>query len=544
MTAQSRRWKTVLRPALLIVSVVLLNLLVGVYRWAPDPGLLTLFAPTLETAVVLMILVGTTMMNSRRARWIHWPLAIVLMALVLFGIGEGFYQTIFRKGFVPWTDLSFLPALLNMVLHTSAFNQPLLVALPVAGLAAVATTALYGLIRWIDSTVRSVSWPTSSVIASVFLGLAIPALLLGLRTPLLLRAARQIKPPADELAITATTGAAGQSVPSQPDEEYYFARLRDRDIHLFIVESYGHTLLTNDSHRPLIQPVYEELQATLREAGYWVYSGFLTSPAFGGRSWLADSTILTGIFIDSQHKYDEIVESKSRNLTHILGDAGYHRVLAAPGTYEADATWRAFYEFDEYLFRYDFGYAGPFISFGAMPDQYLIYRTHKLIADSERPLFANYVLVSSHVPFDQLPQYVDDWDALEDGSIFNELELRKFDNNWLSGGEYPEGYVASIGYTLTAITKFVTEVVADGSLFIIIGDHQPRIPISEADSTFSVPIHVIARDQALVADFSHFGLTPGFRPAQEPPHAGMDSFLGMLLEVAHGRAASYDQLAQ
>jgi hypothetical protein len=529
------RWKRYLPPVMLAVLVVVLNALLGIHRWMPEPRLLLILAATLETAIVAAVLLGAAMLTARSARRVHWPLAAVVMVLVLFGIGEGFYQTIFRESFVPWTDLGFLPALLNMVLGSDAFDSPFLVALPVVALAATVTAAVYLLIRWMDSLIRSTTWKTTTAVGLVFLALAFPVMLSGFRIPLAIRAASQARPPTFEPAPVEELAAIAQPEFRGSTEEFYFEGIQDRDIHLFIAESYGRTLLTNEAHRPLIQPVYQNVERQLLDAGYRVYSGFLKSPAYGGRSWLADSTLLTGIFVDSQHDYDQVINTTSRNLTHILGDAGYHRILAAPGTYEAEDAWRAFYAFDDYLLRYDFDYAGPFISFGAMPDQYLMHRSYQAFADIKAPLFVNYVLVSSHVPFDRLPQYVDDWDALGDGSIFNSLDLRLFDNNWLSGGEYPEGYVASIEYTLTSIATFITEIVADESLFLIVGDHQPRVPISEPGSTFSVPFHVVSRDSDLVEAFAAFGLTPGIVPDQPLPHPGMDEFFTMLLTVAHGR---------
>ena len=545
--------RAVLTALSLAVSALLLHVLAGVHRWLPELSAANLMAPTVETAVVFGALAALLLTTRKRARPAHWLLAGLLAGLVLFGIGEGFYQAIFRKGFVPWTDLGFLPALLNMVFGTTAFRIPALVVLAVALLAAVVTAAFYGLLRWIDWSLRLVPWPAAAGVAGLMIALSVAVIGGGPSIPLAARAAAQLSRPNDAVRLAAApavgpgAGEAGESDAGRAqaadsadaaarvaDAEYHFAALKDRSIHLLIVESYGHTLFTNQAHRALIGPVYEELQGALDREDYSVSSSFLTSPAFGGRSWLADATILTGAFIDSQHKYDTLVETATRNLTHILGDAGYHRVLAAPGTYQAEAEWRSFYEFDQYLFRYDFDYRGPFVSFGAMPDQFLLYRTHQLTAGVEEPLFVNYVLVSSHVPFDRLPRYVDDWDALGNGSIFSELELRLFDNNWLSGGEYPEGYVASIHYSLQSVVNFITEVVQDDSLFIVIGDHQPRIPISEPESTFSVPVHVIARDAVLVSGFTRFGFTPGLRPEQDLPHQGMDALLGMLLDVAHG----------
>ncbi len=89
-----------------------------------------------------------------------------------------------------------------------------------------------------------------------------------------------------------------------------------------------------------------------------------------------------------------------------------------------------------------------------MPDQFTLRQVRDLVSlrknESENPVFVTSILVSSHVPFEQIPQYLDDWDRLGNGDIFNKIPMVAFDNNWLSGGEYPEGYTAGIKYSLGA----------------------------------------------------------------------------------------------
>lgn len=531
---------TLVTAARLVGWLLLLTVLLGFYRWVPSRSLAMIVVPTIEV-VILAALAAVCAHAGRMGRVILIPLALVASVLTLFGVGEGFYQAIFRKGFVPWTDLDFLQPLFNMVFRTEAFSRVWLVALPVALFALLVTTLMYVVLRRVAVLVHRTNWQSLTAIA---VALAVPAIFvvaLNSSPTLIQVAAKQTRRPVLGESITtplgANFGSGTELVADSVDQEsdHYFALLRDRDIHLFIVESYGHTLATNAEHRVLAEPVYEKLEEQLSSAGFVTRSHFLASPAFGGRSWLADSTLLTGQFIDSQLEYDALLDTEARNLTHLLGEAGFHRVLAAPGTYEADERWRSFYSFDDYLLRYDFGYAGPFVSFGAMPDQYLIYNTWQTIEAQEGPTFVNYVLVSSHVPFDRLPPYVEEWADLGDGSIFAERPLRTFDNNWLTGGEYPEGYVASIEYSLTSIVHFLTELLDRHALVVVVGDHQPRIPISEYEATFSVPIHVISQDPELVDGFAQFGFAKGMQPDQPLPHPGMDQFVGMLLDVAHGR---------
>ncbi len=541
------------RTSMLLVFALLFGLILSVYRWLPDRGPLTLLAPTLESLAILGV-IWLTSRSRRPLRAAHIAIAIVASALVLFGVGEGFYLAIFRRGFVPWTDLSFLPALLDMVLDTDAFERSGALLLPLV-LFALVSALLYLLVRATALRFRNARGPETLVVFAIAGLLALVSGLTvyhehrggparrALPQPLSVRAARQLSPPDDELAERSIAGVsplAGGAASAR----YAFPHLEDRDVHLLIVESYGHTVVSNEDHRELMMPVYDLLSRRLRANGYSSYTGFLTSPAFGGRSWLADATMLTGSFLDTQHKYETMIETGTRNLTHILGEAGYHRLLAAPGTYEAGEQWRDFYEFDQYLFRYDFGYQGPFVSFGAMPDQFLIHRANELAEPGNAPLFMNYILVSSHVPFDRLPQFVSDSSTLGDGSIFHELPLRTFENNWLSGGEYPEGYVASIEYTLTSIVAFLADLESTG-LAIIVGDHQPRIPISEQDSSFSVPIHVVSRDASLVEPFRHYGFTSGFTPNDSlasdlSAHARMDQLLTMFLDVALGITPAYE----
>ena len=76
--------------------------------------------------------------------------------------------------------------------------------------------------------------------------------------------------------------------------------LLDTDLFLFIVESYGYTVLANPVHFNLIDREYAQMETDFAAAGFHVYSHFLDSPAYGGNSWLADATLTTGVRISDQ----------------------------------------------------------------------------------------------------------------------------------------------------------------------------------------------------------------------------------------------------
>ncbi|MFP4376499.1 MAG: hypothetical protein ACLFP4_05600 [Spirochaetales bacterium] len=546
---------SVREAASLLAYSLFVALFFNVYRWLPDPGILTVLAPPVEALLGL----GALTLLARRGPQPPQTVAILVIsafcsALILFGIGEGFYQAVFRQSFVPATDLRFLPALLNMVFETRLFEDVLLVILPFALLIGAVAGLLFLLFRRLSTRLRTAGQLAILLASSVLFALFLAQTVVEIATP---------APPApdDDSALPVSVRLAYQLIPPrvtpsfseqerapsvyerESDEESAFALpgIEDRDIHLFVVESYGHTLFTHPEHRRLMRPYYEELEARVRAAGYTAYSSFMVSPAFGGRSWLADATMLSGVFLDSQHEFEQMMGSGRANLTKELGEAGYHRVLAAPGTTRARGDWRRFHEFDQYLISGDFSYEGPPISFGNIPDQYLIHRANELAAPEASPLFLMYMLVSTHVPMNRIPPYVSEASDLGNGAIFHELPVRTFRNNWVFGAEYPEGYTTGIDYTLRSVVDFLTQV-DDSPLAVIIGDHQPRIPVSESDATFSVPVHVLSRDVSVVAPFAAYGFREGFVPdAQLAAHAGehrrMDELRRMILDVARGATA-------
>lgn len=502
--------------------------IVSLYRWLPAYRYELLAFPSVELAAILVLATLAGALGRGQRRTVLGLLAVVLSVVAMYSFAEAFYQFVYQESFVPWTDLAFLPPFLNMVFATSVFDAPVLIGMVYGGILLVVTIPAYGAVVVFSRSKRS---RTTILLAAGTAVLAIAGSAVDGTPALSLRMARQLTPPTAEPAGDADAPALRAARGNGP-----FGVLGDADIHLIIVESYGHTLFSREDHRRAIAPAYAEAGEALADAGYAVYTSFLESPAFGGRSWLADATLLTGLFLDSQAKYNEAVVSGVENLTHVLGRAGFTRVLAAPGTYDADESWRSFYEYDHYLFRYDFGYEGPFISFGAMPDQFLLKRTADYVRDLDAPRFVTYVLVSSHVPFERIPPFIEDWGSLGDGSVYGRVPSHWFNNNWLSGGEYPQGYIAAIRYVLKAVAGYLVTQVDDDSLVIVVGDHQPRIPIAEPGASYSVPIHVISRDPGKVRPFRHFGFRAGLSPSDGGPHPRMDRFYHMLLDVINGTA--------
>ena len=68
----------------------------------------------------------------------------------------------------------------------------------------------------------------------------------------------------------------------------------------------------------------------LRAAGYSARSAFLTSPTFGAASWLAHATLQSGLWVDSERRYDQLLDADRLTLTDAFGGAGWRTVFDVP----------------------------------------------------------------------------------------------------------------------------------------------------------------------------------------------------------------------
>ena len=85
----------------------------------------------------------------------------------------------------------------------------------------------------------------------------------------------------------------------------------------------------------------------LTSAGWSTESAWLTSPTSGGISWLAHSTLQSGLWVNSQQRYDELIASQRFTLSDAFNKAGWHTVADDPAD---DATWApgtTFYHYDQ-----------------------------------------------------------------------------------------------------------------------------------------------------------------------------------------------------
>ena len=230
--------------------------------------------------------------------------------------------------------------------------------------------------------------------------------------------------------------------------------------------------------------------ARLQAAGFCARSAFLTSSTFGGLSWLAHSTMQSGVWVDNQLRYDQLVKTDRLTLSVAFKRAGWRTVGDVPSNNRTWPEGTSFYHFDKLYDRRNVGYHGPRFSYASMPDQYVLAALQRLeLAKSpRRPVFAEVDLVSSHTPWTRIPRMID-WSDVGDGSIFKHMPVDQLTRGQLFSDSHRvrAAYGQSIEYTLDALVSFVQHYGDDNLVLVVLGDHQPAKVITGENPSHDVP---------------------------------------------------------
>ncbi len=161
--------------------------------------------------------------------------------------------------------------------------------------------------------------------------------------------------------------------------------LRGKDVIVAFVESYGRVAVQDSTFSPPIDAVLDAGTRRLRAAGFSAKSAFLTSPTFGGISWLAHSTLQSGLWIDNQQRYDQLVTSDRFTLSDAFKRAGWRTVADVPSDTRDWPEGTSFYHYDQIYDSRNVGYAGPKFSYATVPDQYTLAAFQRARARQGRP---------------------------------------------------------------------------------------------------------------------------------------------------------------
>jgi len=314
------------------------------------------------------------------------------------------------------------------------------------------------------------------------------------------------------------------------------------DVHLYVVESYGALLFRDRSIAGPHKGLLEDLQPRLEADGWSIASGLSLAPVSGGRSWIADASVLLGTPVAHETSYRRLM-GLADTLPHLpawFEGAGYHTVLVRPKDRERPGVeLENPLAFDETVFFADLDYEGPRLGWGWVPDQYTLgwLREEVFPGETQRPSFVFTHLVTAHVPWRAPPYLVEDWRTLgtptdegaptEDRTVAEEIgfHLHRFRRgpqglgadlrSYMQEGDPARQYRKVIAYDLRALTRHTLALEAERPMVVVwMGDHAP--PGITARHSFAVPVHVMATDPALLEPFLERGFAPGLFPPGKP----------------------------
>jgi hypothetical protein len=501
---------------LLIPALVLIDAALTFENVWPTPAIRWTGDLSVELAAGILAMALAIQLRGISNRGLRW-LAILAVILAVGHYADVTCQALFGRPINLYWDtrhLSNVGAMFAVVAHpwitlaviVGAVVIPLLTYVPLRWALGQIARAMARL--WI----RAVLGATAAVVVLLYFVLPPPAdytpRAIDFAPPVTATYGRQIR-----LFVDGVTGVAARSLPPQPSMASTLSRVRGADVLLVFVESYGATTWDNDQALTTLAPVRDQFLADVRDTGRSLVSGYVESPTFGGGSWLAHISFLTGLEIrDDESNMRLMTQQRETILTTFMG-AGYKTIAVMPGMSQP---WPegAFYGFTDIYDYFRLAYSGPAFGWWGVPDQYSLYKLDALAIASQphQPVFAFFPTVSTHAPFIPTPPYQADWSRLGTSKPFDDAVLATaWDQqpDWLN---LVPGYTQSIEYAFKSFGGYLRYRPDRDLVMILIGDHQPPALVTGPGASWDVPVHVIASRPEILDRLKRGGFRDGLAP--------------------------------
>ena len=307
------------------------------------------------------------------------------------------------------------------------------------------------------------------------------------------------------------------------------AGLGRSDVHLVFVESYGAIAFDSPEFASALASSRATFEAAVQDTGRHVVSAYVESPTFGGSSWLAHLSLLSGIGVRDPYSYQSLMTEPRETLSTTFARAGYRTVALMPGMRQA---WPegAFYRYNAIYGRDDLTYTGPRFGWWSIPDQYSLARLDALEGPqgSRPPLFVVFPTSTTHAPFGPVAPYQPDWSKLLTPDAYDASEVERILARTPDLVNLSADYAHAMSYEFTTFAGYLRERSADELVMILIGDHQPPAAVSGKDAPWTVPIHVVTSELHIVERLLAQGFRPGLTPSR-PSLGEMHQLVPILL---------------
>jgi hypothetical protein len=504
-----------------------LNLALSFHNVWSTPWVTTHHEVSVEAAILVLLMALYAQWRQPPApRLIAW-LAVMLAILVLGRYAEVTAPMLYGRPVNLFWDVRHLPQVAAMIAEAAPWWQVTMVLVGAAALLALIILALRWMLLVTTEALaaalprRAVIGLSSALLAIFSVGHLIPQshTLHWFSLPVTLTYARQLSFLHRALADDDTSLRI--DVPALPASG--LERVSEADFMVLFLESYGAVTFDRPEYARALANSRAELTTAVARSGRKMVSAFVRSPTFGGASWLAHSSFLSGIEVADKRLYELLLTRKRETLVQRFAGHGYRTLALMPGIRKA---WPEgdFYGFDKIYDATALEYQGPAFGWWRIPDQYALARLDalELTAGERAPVMLFFTTTSSHAPFRPTPPYQPDWQALLGTEPYGPDATAAQLNASPEWFDLGPAYVDSLNYAMTYLGSYLETRASADLVIVVIGDHQPPAGVSGPEAPWDVPVHIIASRPEIIQALRSEGLKPGLaprRPAIGPMHA-------------------------
>jgi hypothetical protein len=524
-----RRW---LRWTGLAAALTILDASLTFHNIWPTPLIRWTGELSVELAACILGLILATRTFRSPSRTLLAGLSVLWVILVIGRYAEVTAPALFGRDINLYWELQFIPAVVALLAQAA----PIWLLIVVVFVTVATLVALYALARWaLGRIALATTVPSERRLLTVVASAAI-ALFVGQRTSVRMPdipafATPVVQTYAHQVRLVGEALTGSKSIPVSPSMSSDLARVKGADILLIFLESYGASAYERPELTAGLAASRASLDAAIRASGRDVFSGYVESPTFGGSSWLAHVSLLSGLEIRDPQSNMLLMTQKRDTLVTFFARHGYRTVALMPGLWKE---WPegTYYGFDEIYGGARLAYPGPSFGWFDIPDQFALGKLDSLEMSRQprAPLFVFFPTISTHTPFRPTPPYQSDWGRMLSDQPYTLEEMeRAFDRepDWM---DLAPSYVDAMSYTYETIAGFLRGHADRDFVMILLGDHQPPALVSGEGAPWDVPVHVISSRKALLDRLPALGFRSGLTP-RRPAIGRMHELRGMLLEA-------------
>ena len=337
------------------------------------------------------------------------------------------------------------------------------------------------------------------------------------------------------------SGAGLRDLGAAPSWRSDLSRVQGADVLVVFLESYGAVSWSRPEFAEALGPVRTRFTEAIETTGRNVVSAFVESTTFGGESWLAHISLLSGTEVRDQGTNVRLMAQERDTLVKVFGRGGYRTAAIVPGIL---VSWPegAFYGFDQIYDHERLDYHGPPFGWWDVNDQYSLARVDavEIAPEARSPAFVFFTTITTHAPFVPTPPYQPDWTRVLSETPYDDEALDRAWSAWPDWMNLGPSYLTAFEYAFDYLGGYLRLRADRDLVMVLVGDHQPPALVSGEGASWDVPVHVIASRPAVLERLEdRHAFTGGLTPAAATV-ARMDTLLPILLDAFGDSMAETD----